>query len=157
MRSPTKTAPSAALAPMSTQRTILIADDDRDLVQALALRCHRLGLGVQAAYDALTALNLMRFAKPDLACLDVNMPAGNGLSVRDMMASDPNWASIPVIILTGRTDPQTIIHCHETCAFYVLKGDNVWSRVEPLIHELLLPERGPSHVGPLKSAGAYAT
>lgn len=69
--------------------------------------------------------------------LDVNMPAGNGLSVRDMMASEPKWSSIPVIVLTGRTDEQTIRRCHETVAFYVLKGGNVWERVEPLVREIL--------------------
>jgi hypothetical protein len=54
-----------------------------------------------------------------------------------MLASEPAWEKIPVIILTGRTDADTIIRCHQLCAYYVLKGGDVWSRIEPLLRELL--------------------
>jgi DNA-binding response OmpR family regulator len=122
--------------PMNSPR-ILIADDDRELVGMLTLRCRQLGVTVETAYDALTALNCMRSRTPDLVCLDVNMPSGNGLSACEMLASEPAWATIPVIILTGRTDPETIMRCHQLCAYYVLKGGEIWLRVEPLIRELL--------------------
>jgi CheY-like chemotaxis protein len=117
--------------------TILIADDDRELVQVLALRCRALGVRVTCAHDALTALNLMQPSMPDLICLDVNMPAGNGISVCEMLASEPKWSKTPVIILTGRTDPEIIMRCHQLCAYYVVKGGDIWSRIEPLICELL--------------------
>jgi CheY-like chemotaxis protein len=136
--------------PGSKPPTILIADDDRELVQVLALRCRALGVHVECAHDALRALNLMQPTMPDLICLDVNMPAGNGLSVCEMLASEPRWAKTPVIILTGRTDPEIIIRCHQLCAYYVLKGGDVWSRIEPLVGELLsVGDRG----APLAAAG----
>ena len=119
------------------QKTILIADDDKDLVTALELRCKQLGLEVVTAEDALTALSTVDFVVPDLVCLDVSMPGGNGLAACEMMAGDQRLSSIPVIILTGASDEETIRRCHSMCAYYVLKSRDVWQRVEPLLRELL--------------------
>jgi DNA-binding response OmpR family regulator len=126
-------------APMT--KKVLIADDDRDLVAALSARCKALGLAVDVAHNAVDALNLINYAQPDLVCLDVNMPSGSGLSVCEMIQSEPRWADTPVIILTGRSDDKTIHRCHSMCAYYVQKCTDVWQRIEPLLVELLHLER----------------
>jgi hypothetical protein len=46
-------------------------------------------------------------------------------------------ALIPIAIPTGRSDPDTIMRCHSLCAYYVEKCPDVWSRIEPLLKELL--------------------
>jgi DNA-binding response OmpR family regulator len=120
-----------------TEKTILIADDDHELVHALAVRCRRLGLNVLCAHDAFSALSLVKTGRPHVVCLDVEMPAGNGLSVCEMLSSDAACRTIPIMILTGRTDPETIMRCHSLCAYYVEKCPDVWSRIEPLLKELL--------------------
>ena len=122
-------------------KSILIADDDRNLVDALAVRCRTLGLTVRIAHDARTALNIIFDDRPDVACLDVNMPFGNGLCVCEMLASDERFVSLPVIVLTGKTDLETVRRCHNLCAYYVPKSADLWSRIGPLLHELL-PETG---------------
>ena len=121
------------------QKTVLIADDDRDLVDVIAMRCRRHGLRVLCAHDAFAALSLVKAESPHMVCLDVEMPAGNGLSVCEMLASDEACRSIPVAIMTGRTDPDTIMRCHNMCAYYVEKCPDVWSRLEPLLTEILGP------------------
>jgi DNA-binding response OmpR family regulator len=121
--------------PNTGQYSVLIADDDRDLVEALTVRCRGLGLGVYTAYDAFTALSIVRTRRPDLACLDVEMPAGNGLSVCEMLATDKECAAMPVIILTGKCDSDTIRRCHSLCVYYVEKCADVWPRIEPLLRE----------------------
>jgi CheY-like chemotaxis protein len=118
-------------------KTIVIADDDPDLVSVLTARCQSLGLEVCAAYDALSALNAIHQCQPAVICLDVNMPSGNGLSVREMLASDERFAATPVIILTGDTSEDTIRRCHFYCAYYVEKCPDLWPRIEPLLRELL--------------------
>jgi hypothetical protein len=58
--------------------------------------------------------------------------------------------------MTGRTDPDTIIRCHNMCAYYVEKCPDVWSRLEPLLIEVLgLPiESGESsHRLPFQTCG----
>ena len=118
-------------------KTVLIADDDHDLVQVLTLRCNQLGLNVVGAHDAMTALALAHQQRPDLICLDVNMPSGSGLSVCEMLATDDRLSSIPVIMLTGRADEETIRRCHTMRAYYVLKSRAIWDRVEPILRKLL--------------------
>jgi len=120
-----------------SSKKILIADDDRDLVRVLQMRCRQLGVDVITAHDAMTALTLIHEQRPDLVCLDVSMPAGSGLSVCEMLASDEDLASTAVIMLTGRADEETIRRCHDLCAYYVLKSSDVWQRMEPIICELL--------------------
>ena len=89
------------------QYSIVIADDDRDLTQALTARCQNLGLRVCSAHTAIGALNLIHEVKPNLICLDVNMPSGSGLTVCEMIAADPQLARIPVIIMTGDASRRT--------------------------------------------------
>jgi DNA-binding response OmpR family regulator len=120
-------------------KSVLIADDDRALAHALALRLKEFELHVRVAYDALTAINMVHQLPPDLAILDVNMPAGSGLSVCEMMATDSTTSRIPVIILTGRKDAETIRRCHDMLAYYVPKCPDLWKRVEPVIYELIAP------------------
>ena len=77
-------------------------------------------------------------------CLDVNLPGGNGLSLCEMLCTDDRMADIPKIILTGRSDPDTIRRCHSMCAYYVEKSSDVWERMGPLLIEVLGPTGGPS-------------
>ncbi len=91
--------------------TVLIADDDTALIEALKVRCRRLGLDVLAVSDALTALSSADIAMPNLVILDIEMPGGNGLAACEMLADDQNMADIPVIILTGRKDEETVRRC----------------------------------------------
>lgn len=118
-------------------KRVLIADDDTNLIAALRARCEAMGLHVFTAVNALDALNLTHEAEPDLVCLDVNMPSGNGLCVLEMLANDGNLCSTPVIIMTGDASEETIRHCYDRCAYYVEKCSDVWSRIEPLINNVL--------------------
>jgi CheY-like chemotaxis protein len=119
------------------KRSILIADDDIDLVNILTTRCRALGLEVDSAYNAMTALGKIEENQPDLVILDVNMPAGNGLGVCEMMANHEQLSSIPVIMLTGHCDQETIRRCRSLQAHYVAKSHDIWSRVERLLRSFL--------------------
>src|SRR5262249_1146306 len=118
---------------MKNSKRILIADDDECLVDALARRCEALDLRVERAYDGITALAKIDSLEPDLVILNVSIPNGSGRSVCEMIAHDPHLKAIPVIILTGRTDGETIAFCNAQNATYLLKGPNIWSQLEPLI------------------------
>ena len=96
------------------------------------------------AFDSLDALNLIHETDPDLICLDVNMPCGSGLSVLEMLAADEFLKVKPVIIMTGDASEEAIRRCHRLCAYYVEKCPKVWSRLEPLINELLQLDHQPS-------------
>lgn len=135
-------------------KTILVVDDDRQLVDVLARRCQELGLNVVTAFNAWEALLAAGRHQPDLICLDVNMPCGSGVSICELLSEDASLSSVPVIMLTGAATHQTVRRCHELCAYYVEKCPNVWPRLEPLIRELLNLEQPaptsaqPNEVGP---------
>jgi len=122
---------------MSKRPHVLLADDDADLLQMLKLRFERLGAAVRTAGDGISALTNIHQQTPDLICLDVGMPAGDGLSLCEMLSKEPRWAGVPVILLTGSTSRETVRRSHELCAYYVPKCADVWPRIEPLAAELL--------------------
>ena len=88
---------------MSDQpRTVLVADDDEDILQLVSFRLERAGYTVVTAADGQQALAAARQHQPDLAVLDVMMPGLNGYEVTRQLRADPATAAIPVILLTAR-------------------------------------------------------
>lgn len=123
-------------------KSVLIADDDADIVTALTLRCEQLGLDVRVAQDAMTALMMFQIDPPNLVIIDVNMPRGNGLSVCEMLAANTRRRDVPLIVLTGREDVETIARCRRVGAHYVFKHGDVWAQVEPLLRHALCMSAG---------------
>jgi DNA-binding response OmpR family regulator len=122
---------------------VVIADDDVNLVHALTIRCKSLGLEVHSAHDASAAWHQVEEFTPDVVVLDVEMPAGSGLCVSEMMSNHEKFKATPVVMLTGHTDHLTVRRCHQLMAYYVTKCDNVWERLEPLLRELLAESELP--------------
>jgi CheY-like chemotaxis protein len=118
-------------------KTVLIADDDADVLTALTLRCELLGLDVRLANDAMSALMMFHVDRPDVLIIDVNMPGGNGLSVCEMLRSDARHPDVPLIVLTGRADDETIHRCQDAGVHYVRKGGDIWDRIKPFLEESL--------------------
>jgi DNA-binding response OmpR family regulator len=83
-------------------RTVLVADDDEDILQLVSFRLERAGYKVVTAADGQQALVAAREHQPDLAVLDVMMPGLNGYEVTRQLRADPATAAIPVILLTAR-------------------------------------------------------
>lgn len=119
------------------RKMIFLADDDADIVDLLTHRCKAMGLRVDSASNATAALGKIEECIPDVVILDVDMPYGDGLCICEMMAKHIELRDIPVIILTGNNTEETVRRCHSLCAYYVPKCTELWSRVEPLLVELL--------------------
>ena len=120
-----------------SNRTILIADDDVDLIWLLRAGLEPLRVDVRETYDAISALTIIQRCPPSLVILDVNMPGGNGLSACEMLKSDKHMASVPVIILSGRSDDVTRDRCTKMGAHFVCKGPKAVSEVKDRVTSLL--------------------
>ena len=83
-------------------RTVLVADDDEDILQLVSFRLERAGYNVITAADGQQAIAAAREHQPDLAVLDVMMPGMNGYEVTRALRADQATAQIPVILLTAR-------------------------------------------------------
>lgn len=79
--------------------TILLIDDDRELIAVLTLALQRAGFGVRSARDAPTAIALMDSERPDLVVLSVPLRTTNAL---DLLAHLRRSSRAVVIVLTGR-------------------------------------------------------
>ena len=87
---------------MSEARSILIADDNGELRDALAIALREEGYHVRAARDAYEARRLFAATHPDLLLSDIRMP-GDGLSLlRQVHDMSPQT---PVILMTGYEQP----------------------------------------------------
>ncbi|MCC7355037.1 MAG: response regulator transcription factor [Anaerolineae bacterium] len=81
-------------------RTILVVDDDKKIVDLVSLYLKKEGYRVLVAYDGQEALALARRKQPDLIVLDLLLPEIDGTDVCRMLRSE-SW--VPIIMLTARS------------------------------------------------------
>ena len=81
--------------------TILVVDDERNIVQLARLYLGNEGFRVEEANDGKAAIEKARTCNPDLVILDIMMPEMDGLTVCKEIRKTSN---VPVIILTARGD-----------------------------------------------------
>ena len=83
--------------------TILVVDDERNIVHLTRLYLAKEGFEVEAAYDGRQAIEKAQSHHPDLIVLDVMMPYMDGFEVQKRLQADPNTRNIPVIMLTAKS------------------------------------------------------
>ena len=87
---------------MDRQKTVLIVEDEKNIVDILRFNLQREGYQTREAYDGEDGLNKARGERPDLILLDVMLPRMNGFEVcRALRQAGDN---VPVIILTAREE-----------------------------------------------------
>ncbi len=97
-------------------KTILVADDDRDILELVAFRLERAGYEVLTAGDGEQALASAREHRPALAVLDVMMPKLTGYDVTRELRADKETSRIPVILLTARVQEADVARGFEAGA-----------------------------------------
>lgn len=99
---PNGTADSAAETP---GRKILVADDNDDIREMLALLLRRLGHEVVVAADGETAVTLAKVEKPDLILMDVMMPRLSGLEAARKIYEVAELQAIPIVAISAFRNP----------------------------------------------------
>ena len=85
--------------------SILIADDSRVQVLIFSTYLTAKGFTVAVAADALQAWMSALRNVPDAIVLDINMPAGSGIDVLRKLRMSTKTQQIPVVVVTGASDP----------------------------------------------------
>lgn len=85
-----------------TAKTVLVVDDEQDILDLVRFRLEHDGYRVITASDGESGLALARAERPDLCVLDVMMPKLSGLEVLAHLRRDPETAAVRVILLTAR-------------------------------------------------------
>lgn len=91
---------------MKEQPTVLVADDEPQMVGVIAYALQTAGFQVIMAYDGLQALQQIETCHPDLVILDVRMPCIDGFEVCRRVRSE---TTIPVLLLTVRDEQEDVI------------------------------------------------
>jgi DNA-binding response OmpR family regulator len=94
-----------SLTPHDDQATVLIADDDEDILDLVRMGLADRGFETIVARDGAAALALAREHVPDLALLDISMPELDGYQVTTALKGDPATDGIVVILFTARAAP----------------------------------------------------
>ena len=90
-------------------RSILIVDDEADLLEMLRYNLEREGFRVITAVDGVEGIERARTEDPDLIVLDIMMPKMNGIEVCQAIRCDASLHKKPVIMLTARTEDRDYI------------------------------------------------
>ncbi len=81
------------------KRTILVIDDDRDIVETIRGNLLLDGYDVLCAYDGREGLDMAKRHRPDLILLDLNLPDIDGIKVCEIMRREFDF---PIVMLTAR-------------------------------------------------------
>jgi CheY-like chemotaxis protein len=85
---------------MSEQPLILIVDDDPDIREGISAVLETRDYRLATASDGLQCMDLIRQETPKLLILDMMMPRMDGFAVIRELRGDPQYAGLPIIILT---------------------------------------------------------
>lgn len=85
-------------------QTVLIVDDDREVVRLMRAYLERAGYRVLVAYDGETAVHQLRREAPDLLLLDLMLPGKDGFEITRWVRADARLAQLPIIMLTARVE-----------------------------------------------------
>lgn len=91
---------------MAATRTILVVDDEPDVVSFLETTLKAEDFTVLAAYDGISALDICGTEKPDLVLLDIMMPMMSGYEVCEQIKANPITQDIPVLFLSSAHTPE---------------------------------------------------
>lgn len=81
--------------------TVLVADDDTDILRFVEINLRLEGFEVVTARDGTEALAKAVAVRPDLILLDVRMPGIDGYTICARIRADAGLAAVPVIIVTA--------------------------------------------------------
>ncbi|PIV81020.1 two-component system response regulator [bacterium CG17_big_fil_post_rev_8_21_14_2_50_64_8] len=91
---------------MDSKQTILIVDDEPDILETLSYSLEKRGYNILTAVDGLEGLDRAKRTPPDFMILDVMLPGCNGYEVsrmlKEWMDNDPQAKQFPIMLLTAR-------------------------------------------------------
>src|SRR3989442_3304467 len=90
-----------------SRQKVLVIEDDPVALADLQARLEANGYVVARAADAASAMTVVNRERPDLILLDLGLPAGDAFLVLERLRKIETLAAIPVLVVTGRSDPET--------------------------------------------------
>ena len=122
------------------QKTVLIVEDEKNIVDILRFNLQREGFGTLEAYDGEAGLELARSARPDLILLDVMLPVMDGIEVCQRIREK---SDVPIIMLTAKgEDMDKILGLEYGADDYMTKPFNILevkARIKTILRRMGAP------------------
>lgn len=136
------------------RQTILVVDDEPDIVEIIQYNLEKSGFDVIVAADGPVALEKARDETPDLIVLDLMLPGLEGTDVCRILKQDEHTRSIPILMLTAKSEEiDRIIGLELGADDYVVKPFSpreIALRIRNILRRRTAPETpGPVRAGPL--------
>jgi two-component system, OmpR family, phosphate regulon response regulator PhoB len=93
----------------ANQPSLLIVEDEVDLLEVLRFSLSREGFTVRTAENGEDAIRLVRQERPDLMVLDLMLPTIDGLAVCRAIRSTEQTREVPIVMLTARGEEADIV------------------------------------------------
>lgn len=120
-------------------KTILVIEDEQHVRQLVTRLLEKNGYNVETASDGLDGLRKLEELEPDLIIADVMMPNLDGLTFTKALKNRRETRSIPIIFLTAKSDPLSMIEGINVGAkFYITKPfqiEDVLSKVNKVLND----------------------
>lgn len=91
------------------KETVLIVEDERDIMEMIAYNLRRDGYQVREATTGESALQAVKAAQPDIMLLDLMLPGLDGLEVCRRLKREPKTEHMPIIMLTAKGDESDVV------------------------------------------------
>lgn len=125
---------------------VLIAEDEPEASELIAMILRREGCEVLHASDGATALEMAReLPSPDLVLLDLELPVMDGRAFLDALRADPTTSGIAVCVVSGAADAQSVRATDNVRKTRLLDG---LQRVLARLRGEMPPEREPESIVP---------
>lgn len=102
-------------------KTIIVADDEEEIVELLRMALEAQGYAVVATSQGAKLPELIKLHKPDLLLLDVLLPGLDGYSLQLQIAQDEATRHIPVIVITALPAARSLFEKFEQVKLFVNK------------------------------------
>jgi two-component system alkaline phosphatase synthesis response regulator PhoP len=105
---------------MDTKKTIMVVDDNPDIITIVRTILEGKGYNVLSAYSGAELFTSLEQQKPDLVVLDIMMPQMDGLEVLTRLKGASETSSIPVILLTAKVQYEDVLGGYKLGADYYI-------------------------------------
>jgi DNA-binding response OmpR family regulator len=121
------------------RRLVMFVDDEPSLRKNVTSHLTSLGMDVVAVGDGDAALEALRERRPDLVCLDVNLPRISGYEVCEQIRSDPALDDVVVLMTSQRVSLEARAYSYEAGANAYLSKPYTMAALAKEVRRLLEP------------------
>jgi two-component system response regulator PilR (NtrC family) len=134
---------SMAVSDLAKGHTVLLVDDEPDILELLELALSKMGLKVDKAANVREALAKLAAHRYDLCLTDMRLPDGDGLQVVQHIAQ--RNLDVPVAVITAHGNLENAVTALKVGAFDYLSKPVSLDQLRALVKSALsLPQAGPS-------------